>query len=240
MTSSTSRPALVLHGGGGPFTVASLANHLTGMNFDVTAPTHPGWNGTARAESISTVADLATLYLDYLAEHDLRDVLVVGSSLGGWIGADMAARDTDHRISALVLIDAVGIEAPGAPIRDFFGLDARGVAEYAWHDSERYYVDPTTLPAAQQAAQRGNMATMASLTANGMIDPTLLGRLAQIAVPTLVIWGESDRIVTPAYGAAFADAIADARLTIIDEAGHLPHLEQPESTFAALDAFLAA
>ena len=55
-------------------------------------PTHPGWNGTARPDWLTGIDDIAVAYLGYLEENDLRDLLVVGSSLGGWIGAEMAAR----------------------------------------------------------------------------------------------------------------------------------------------------
>jgi len=72
-----------------------------------------------------------------------------------------------------------------------------------------------------------------------MHDPALAGRLAAITVPTLVLWGEADRIATPGYGRAFAAAIPGARFEIVERAGHLPQLEQPEATFAAIDEFLA-
>jgi pimeloyl-ACP methyl ester carboxylesterase len=238
---ATARPALILHGGGGPFTVASIATQLgtlPGINQTIT-PTHPGWNGTPLPADITSIVDLTTLYLEYLEANDLHDVLLVGSSLGGWIAADMASRDTAGRIGRLVLIDATGIEVPDEPMIDFFALDARGVAEFAWHDSERFYVDPATVPAEQQAAQRANMTTMAALAGDPyMHDPSLFGRLGDITVPTLLVWGDSDRIVTPAYGAAFAAAIPDARLAVIEKAGHLPHLEQPEATFAVIEEFL--
>src|SRR6476659_1170952 len=106
------RPALVLHGGGGPFTVAAIADHLT-ETMHVVTPTHPGWNGTPRPDSISSIDDIALAYLGYLQDHDLRDVLVVGSSLGGWIAAEMAAHDDAGRISGLVLLDAVGVDVDG-------------------------------------------------------------------------------------------------------------------------------
>src|SRR6476469_7256620 len=101
------RPALVLHGGGGPFTVAGIAGHLAETMRAIT-PTHPGWNGTPRPESLSGIDDIALAYQGYLGDNDLSDVLVVGSSLGGWIGAEMAVRDDAGRISGLILIDAVG------------------------------------------------------------------------------------------------------------------------------------
>ena len=226
--------ALVLHGGGGPRTVQGIADHLAPF-MDVILPTHPGWDGIDRPATINGVDDLAALYLDLLAERDLTDVLVIGSSLGGWTAAEMAVRDS-RRIGKLVLIDAVGITVEGEPMADFFALDPRGVAEYAWHDSERYYVDPATMPQAQLEMQQANRATMLAIAAD-MHNPTLAGRLSEVRVPTLVIWGESDRIVTPGYGRAYADAFANAEFQVVTEAGHLPQLEQPAATFALLDAF---
>ena len=235
--SGEGRPVLILHGGGGPFTVAGIAEHVA-QTVHAIAPTHPGWNGTDRPEQIQSIADLAATYRDYLSQRDLSDVLVIGSSLGGWTAMELALL-TD-RVSALVLIDSVGVELPGAPIRDFFGLDARGVAEYSFHDSEKFYRDPATIPAEQAAVQRANMATMRVLAGDPyMHDPTLLGRLDQLRVPTLVIWGESDRIVTPAYGEALSKAIPGATFEVIDEAGHLPQLEQPAKTFELIDGALS-
>jgi pimeloyl-ACP methyl ester carboxylesterase len=233
------RPALVLHGGGGPATVAPIAEHLAG-SMHALLPTHPGWDGTPRPDSIESIADLAGLYLHLLAERDLTGVLVVGSSLGGWIGAEMAVRDGGARISQLVLIDAVGIDVPDEPMTDFFGLDPRGVAKHAFHDSERFYVDPATVPPEQAAVMQANMATMRALAGDPyMHDPELEPKLAAVTVPALLLWGESDRICTPAYGQAYARAFADARFDVIAEAGHLPQLEQPAATFATIDSFIA-
>jgi pimeloyl-ACP methyl ester carboxylesterase len=234
------RPALVLHGGGGPATVAGIAAHLAEA-VRVLMPTHPGWDGTERPERLRTMAGLADAYLHLLSGQDLRHVLVVGSSIGGWLAAEMATRDVERRITGLVLVDAVGVYVEGEPIRDFFALDARGVAEYSFHDADRFYVDPATVPAEQAARQRANLATLRALAGDPyMHDPDLLGRLGAVDVPALVIWGDSDRIVTPAYGRALAGALRDARLSVIAGAGHLPHLEQPGAMFEVLDAFVAA
>jgi len=231
------RTVLVLHGGGGPFTVAGLADHLAETHHTIT-PTHPGWAGTPRPEWLTGVDDLALAYLHHLQDRKLRDVVVVGSSLGGWTAAEMAVRDTAGVIAGIVILDAVGIDVPAEPIRDFFALDAKGIAEYAWHDSARYYVDPATVPAGQLAARQADMATLRAV-AGDMYDPRLRPRLARVTAPALLLWGESDRIATPAYGAAYAESFGgDARFEVIPEAGHLPHIEQPEATFALLDGFL--
>ncbi|MER5714165.1 alpha/beta hydrolase [Streptomyces sp. NPDC002132] len=234
---TSGRPVLVLHGGGGPATVAPIAEHFS-ATAPTLLPTHPGWNGTPRPGDCATVADLAVAYLRLLRDRRLTDVLVVGSSLGGWIAAELAAADTDGLISGLVLMNAVGIEVDGEPIRDLFALDARGVAEYAYHDSDRFYVDPESVPAERLAVIRANMAALRVFSGGpAMSDPTLRPRLATVTVPTLVLWGESDRIATPAYGKEYAASLADAHFEVVPEAGHLPHLEQPARTFALLDAF---
>ena len=62
-----------------------------------------------------------------------------------------------------------------------------------------------------------------------MQDPTLLGRLATVTVPTLVVWGEADRIGDLDYGRAYAAAIPGARFEVVARAGHLPQLENPEA-----------
>lgn len=230
-------PVLLLHGGGGPATVAGLGAHLARTGHVLT-PTHPGWDGTPRPDSCAGVGDLAVAYLELLKERGLRDVLVVGSSLGGWIGAEMAVRDTAGLITGLVLIDAAGVLVEDEPMTDFFTLDARGVAEHSFHDPDRFYVDPAVLPVEQLAARRANMATMRVIAGDPyMHNPGLLARLADVRVPALVLWGESDRVFTPGYGAAYAAAFADARFEVIPKAGHLPQIEQPEATFAAIDAY---
>jgi pimeloyl-ACP methyl ester carboxylesterase len=186
---------------------------------------------------LSTIPDLARVYVQMLKEQGFHDVLVIGSSIGGWIACEMALYDKAHLLTGLAVIDGTGVEIEGQPIRDFYALDARGVAEYSYHDPDRFYIDPATVPPEQAARQRANMATMRVFAGDLMYDPTLLTRLGQIQIPTLVLWGDSDRIVTPAYGQAFAASIPNARFTTVTDAGHLPHFEQPQATFDALDAF---
>jgi pimeloyl-ACP methyl ester carboxylesterase len=234
------RTVLVLHGGGGPGTVQGIAAHLAGRGgMRVVLPTHPGWNGTERPDWFTGVDDLAIAYLQWLKDEGHRDVLVVGSSLGGWTGAEMAFRDDGAVIGSLVLVNSAGVAVPGEPIRDVFALDPREMSTYSFHDPARFAVDPAALTEDRIAAQKANMATMRTLCGDPyMHDPKLLNRLGRVRIPTLVLWGESDRIVSPAYGRALAAAFPNGRFETIAEAGHLPHIEQPAATFAALDAYL--
>jgi pimeloyl-ACP methyl ester carboxylesterase len=238
----TARTALVLHGGGGPQTVAPIVAHLA-STMHVIAPTHPGWNGSPRSDGITSVADLASAYLAQLVDHGEHDVAVIGSSLGGWIALEMAIQSaSDQRwagvIGAVIDIDGVGAVVEGEPIADFFALDARGLAEAAWHDPERGYMDPSTFSPEQRAIQLSNGEAMAGIAGRSMSDATLLDRLGAIATPTLVVFGESDRIVTPAFGRSVARAIPGATFAEVAAAGHLPHLEAPEATWQIIDRFL--
>ena len=230
------RAALVLHGGGGPQTVAPIVAHLA-QTMRVLAPTVPGWNGAPRPAWLTRVGQLGELFADLLAREALRDVLVVGSSIGGWIACEVALHAPRGVVGKIVAIDSTGIDVPEAPMADFFALDPRGIAEHSFHDPARFFVDPATLPPEQIAMRRANMQTLRVFAAD---DHTLAPRLGALATPALVLWGESDRVVTPAYGRALARAIPAARFELIAKAGHLPQLEQPAATFAAIDAFAAA
>jgi pimeloyl-ACP methyl ester carboxylesterase len=71
-----------------------------------------------------------------------------------------------------------------------------------------------------------------------MHNPKLKHRLHRIKVPTLLVWGENDGLVTPDYGRAYSELIPGTRLAIIPEAGHFPHIEQPHAFLKALNAFV--
>jgi pimeloyl-ACP methyl ester carboxylesterase len=234
------RNVLVLHGGGGPGTVASLAGHLR-ERANVLAPTLPGWNGTPRPAEITNVAALAAHYLRFLEAEGVKDAVVVGSSLGGWLGAELALQDTAGRIAGLVMINAAGVDIPGHPIRNITGLTPPELAKIAFHDPSKFGAGAPPPTPESIAVMRGNQATLMTLAGEPyMHDPSLLARLSGVRLPTLVIWGESDGVVTANYGRAYAAAIPNARFELVREAGHLPHLEQPAETFRLVDAFLAA
>ncbi|MFJ3667212.1 alpha/beta fold hydrolase [Streptomyces sp. NPDC090106] len=127
--------------------------------------------------------------------------------------------------------DPVGSHVNQEPVQDFSALDARGVAEHAYHDPGRFSVDPAPFPAERVATVQGNMrALRRSSGGPAMSGPCLRERLASVTVPALVLWGESDLIATPAYGEHYAAAFPNARSELIPQAGHLPHLEQSPPT----------
>jgi pimeloyl-ACP methyl ester carboxylesterase len=230
-------PFLLLHGGGGPLTVNGFADLLAAQRpARVITPTHPGFGGTPRPDWLATVPGLAALYIALLAELGLRDVTVIGNSIGGWIAAEMALLDTS-RISGFVLVDAVAIAVPGHPIADFFSLTPRQVAELSYHDPDRFGIDPSKLAPEALKVMAGNRATLAVYGGTSMNDAGLAQRLAGITTPTLVVWGDSDRIADADYGRAFANSIPAARFQLLRDAGHLPQIEAPGQLLDAIWAF---
>lgn len=223
------RPVLVLHGGGGPASVAGIVDHFATTS-RVLVPTHPGWEGTPRPDWFSGVDDLAIAYLDLLDDRDLREVLVLGSSFGGWVAAEMAVRDRGQRIGRLVLMDALGPEIPGHAVHSP-GPGGPGPRPSQAHE------DP---PTQRVGPSPEALAALHAYTGRSLGDPKLLRRLARVRLPALLVWGENDPVVSPDFGRAYAAALADARFELIPGAGHIPTREAPDATFAAIDAFLAA
>ncbi|MFG3104374.1 alpha/beta fold hydrolase [Streptomyces sp. NPDC048182] len=224
----TGRPVLLLHGGGGPATVEPWARRLAASrDARVVTPVHPGFDGTLRPQSLTSVAGLAALYAGLLERLDLRDVTVVGNSVGGWIAAELAVL-APGRAGRYVVVDGVGARVPGHPVADFFSLTPAEVADLAYADPAAHFVHPDALPPAAREALPGNRAALELYAGRAMSDDTLLDRLARVTDPALVVWGEADRVVTPAYGRAFAEAIPGAAYALIPDAGHLPQIERPE------------
>jgi pimeloyl-ACP methyl ester carboxylesterase len=228
------RPLVFLHGGhpsGRLDPQARIVEALAGR-FRIVAPTHPGLGTAAAPPQLTTVDDLAYLYLDLFAALNLRDAVLIGASLGGWIAAEIAVKTTEH-LSHLVLLDSVGIkvgEREARDIADIYAITDRELSEIAYSDPQRMARDPKSLPEEELILMaRSREATARYAWWPYMHNPKLKGRLHRIHIPTLVLWGEADRIVKPEYGRAYAAAIPGARFALVENAGHFPHLEQPNA-----------
>src|SRR3954471_6001201 len=223
------RPFLLLHGGGGVATMAGFADLLAERTHSrVLLPTHPGFGGTPKAESLTDVKALARTYVALLEELELTDVTVVGNSFGGWLAAEIALQKSP-RVSGAVIIDGIGIEVDGHPPTDVSGLSPTELRAHSFHDPSKAPVPPGggTGPSPDVLALIG-------YTGPTMADPTLADRLGALDVPVHVIWGESDGIVDPDYGKAYAAAIPFSTFTLLPRTGHLPQVETPEELLGAL------
>jgi pimeloyl-ACP methyl ester carboxylesterase len=236
------RPVVFLHGAGGHTGWMAFLDALA-RGFAVFAPEHPGFGRSDDPPWLDEVTDLAYFHLDLLQALGLDRVHLIGTSLGGWVAAEMAVRNT-ARLASLTLVGAVGIAVNDATIPDIFRMPDD-------ENLRRYYADP------QRAARRSadlaraladpaamaivakNRATVTRLAYRSRFhNPELKKWLHRIDVPTLLIWGEADRIVPPAFGAAYRALIPGARLVVLPDAGHAPFEERQDEFLAALYAHI--
>ena len=228
---------LMLHGSGGS------PRFLPGMQmlaekFDVVIPQAPGFGGGEAPPWLERISDLANFYLELIDELDLRDIHLLGLSLGGWVAAELAVRDAS-RLRSLTLMDAPGIHVPGVARLDPLELDEEAAVRAVYFDPKN--ADDAVARAftpANEPIRRANQRTVAKLVRESRWhDPQLQRWLHRIRIPTLVLWGEGDRLFPPAYGEAWQKAIPGARLVVLPRAGHLPIQEQPQAFAAAVAQF---
>lgn len=233
-------PLLYFHGAGGagiwlPF-FDLLAQHFT-----VLAPVHPGFAGSEGYDDIDTIHDLVFHYIEFIEKLRLERPAVVGSSLGGWLAAELAVHHPE-RVGKLVLIDACGINVEGALIADFFAASPPELRRLVFHDPESELAK-TAVPDMPSPEQLDGILrarqTAARIGWNPfMYDPKLRGRLYRIGAPTLIVWGDDDRVVPLAHGKAYQAGIAKSRLAMIEKSGHAPVLENPAQTARVITEFL--
>ena len=207
----------------------------------IIAPSSPGFGRSPRPEGFETVYDLVHLYLELLESLPEEKVSLVGFSFGGWLAAEIAVT-CGHRLDKLVLVDALGIkisdrETPD--ILDVFNTHPREVLKRRWHDPAKAAPDFDTMSDEDIVLHARNREALCRYGWHPyMYNPRLKRWLARIKVPTLVLWGAEDGIVTPSYGRAYRALIPGARFALIEQAGHHPELEQPEAFVDHLLGFL--
>jgi pimeloyl-ACP methyl ester carboxylesterase len=209
--------------------------------FEVFVPIHPGFAGSEdHFEEFEEMEDLVFHYLDLCEAIGLRRPVVAGASFGGWIAAEWAIRYSDS-LSKLILIDALGLRVDGVLAVDILSLDAAAMRQ-------TLFLDPTsslalgTIPDMPKAeAIVSTILARRALARFGWQfpdNPRLTRYLYRVKVPTLILWGERDGFVSVAHGQAYHDGIAGSELVVVPNAGHLPHIESPETCAQTMLEFL--
>jgi pimeloyl-ACP methyl ester carboxylesterase len=224
----TGAPVLVLHHDVGsperlPFYDA-LARHFT-----VLVPSHPGYDKSERPAWLRNVRDVAAVYQWLLAASDLADVSLVGLGFGGWIAAEMASL-APRAFRRLVLVGAMGIKPERGEIADqalvsYIDYVKLGFADLGAY--ERVYgAEPSTETLEQWDLNREM--TFRIAWKPYMYNPTLPHLLGGVATPSLIVWGRDDRVVPLECGERFAKALPNARLHVVERAGHFVEMERPD------------
>jgi len=233
------QPLVFLHGAGGHTGWMAFLEELS-QRFAVYAPEHPGFGQSDDPPWLDGVGDLAYFYLDFLKALGLERVHLVGTSLGGWIAAEMAVRDT-ARLASLTLVGAVGITAQGETIPDIFRMPVEENLRRFYADQERAARRVGDVAKADMRLVAKNQATVTRLAYRPRFyNPDLSKWLHRVDVPTLLIWGAEDGLVPPKFGEAYRSLLPGAKLTVLPAAGHAPFDEQREAFLAAFSEFIAA
>lgn len=231
-------PLLFLHGANGARQWLPFMDVLA-EDYDVIVPEHPGYGASETPEWLDNVGDLAYFYFDLFDHFGLEGVNLVGTSLGGWIAAEMAVRN-DAGLNRLVLVAPAGIHVKGVRKTDSFMLSPEAQIEHLFHDPGLVEKAKSHTPSEdEQMMIMKNRLTTAKLGWQPrMYNPHLYKWLHRIGTPTLIIWGENDRLLPPAYGPAYRDLIPGARLETIADCGHLPHVEQTDAYVGLIRGFI--
>ena len=203
----------------------------------VIAPHHPGFDGSTPPAGFCRVSDLAYLYLDLLERLDLRDVLIVGSSLGGWIALEMAVRSLE-RISGLLLIAPLGVKFSDRVTREFADLQAMqeaAASEALFHDPTRFGPHYASMDSDAMTRIVIERQYLAHYAWRPYLHNPGLGRwLHRVRCPVRILAGQSDSYVSPDNAPALAAHLPAGSCERIACAGHYPQIEQPESTLEAV------
>jgi pimeloyl-ACP methyl ester carboxylesterase len=231
------RPIVLLHGMQTVPPDSRFLGHLAGMGA-VVAPSLPGFGHSPRPPGFDTIYDLVHLLRAVIESLPGNDpVTLIGLSFGGWLAAELAAT-RPSRIERLVLIDPVGIrisdrETPD--ILDIFNHSPAVTRQAEWHDPDRNAPDFDAMEDDELVVHARNRDALCLYAWHPYLhNPQLPRWLGRIDVPTLVLWGESDGIVLPAYGRAYAGLIPGAQFETIEAAAHHPDIEQPDATAQAV------
>jgi len=216
-------PLVFLHGGGGIGIWLPCMARLA-KKFDVIVPEHPGFGASDTPDWLDNIGDLANFYLDFLEQLDLRQIHLVGSSLGGW------------------LVGAAGIHVNGVEQVDtFLSSEERRIRDLFYNQElAEAVLAGTERPDVEDTVLKNRMITAKLSWQPRGYDPNLRKWLHRIKVPTLLIWGAQDRLLPQDYAFAYQQLIPGSKAVVLPECGHLPHVEKGEEFAAELERFVDA
>ena len=223
-------PLLFLHGANGLPVWGPMFDELA-KPFEVLVPEHPGFGLSDNPPWLRNVSDLAMYYLDFLDGLGPYEVHLVGHSLGGWTAAELAVRNC-ARLKSLSLLAPAGIRVKGIPSGDNFIWGPEEAVRSVYHDqaiADRILAMPISDEQADIMLTNRYAATKFGWEPRWH-NPALERWLHRISVPTLVLWGQNDKLFPSDYAARWGERIKGARVEIIPECGHVPIVEKAERT----------
>jgi pimeloyl-ACP methyl ester carboxylesterase len=236
LTAGSGEPLMFLHGAG---TWHGFDFALPwASRYRVMIPFHPGWGESGDAPEMTTPDDYALHYLELIDQLGLDKVNLVGLSMGGRFAATFTIHHR-RRVRKLVLICPAGLVVPEHPMADLSNVPREEIPKWLVND---FSVLARHLPASPSAeflaAGARDGASFGRMMQAGLVGPWLERWLHRVNVPTLIVWGDKDRLLPPGQAQAWQRLISGSRVLMVPGAGHLVPDERPESV-EEIAAFLA-
>ncbi len=237
-------PLLILHGELGHQGWLRWHDDLA-QDYTLYIPSHPGFGATERQEWIMNMRDLAGWYLEAIDDLGIHKANLMGFSLGGWLAAEMATMSPDT-FNKLTLVSPAGVRPPSGEIYDMFLAVAKEFLTAGFYDTSKTpefldvcpdEVSPELSEAWETAREEACRLTWRPYMHYPGL-PNLMRRLKRL--PTQIIWGREDEIIPASASQVFHDSIPGSRLTVLDDCGHNPQLEQTDKFVALVKDFLAS
>lgn len=242
--------SLVKGGSGDPILVLPRDNghpprhdflDLLGAEFSVYYPWLPGFHGGQPEawEWLANVRDVAVVQRQLAGALGLDRYSLVGLGFGGWVAAEMATMGSDH-LDALVLVAPMGVQPVNDYIIDQFLISTEAYARAGFAEAATFEAIYGDEPGFDQLESWETDREMTSRVAwkPYMYNPTLPRLLAGVSTPSLLVWGDADKVVPPECGDLYRAALPNATLDVFRGCGHAVDLEQPAALAAKVVSFI--
>jgi pimeloyl-ACP methyl ester carboxylesterase len=230
LTAGKGEPLLFLHGAG-TFHGFDFAKPWA-EQFRVLIPFHPGFGESDDDPGMTELQDYVMHYLELLDALGIDKVNLVGFSLGGFLAAKFAMQH-GHRVRRLALISPAGLRDKAHPMIDVLGTPPELLPAMLVSNFEVIKKHLPTQPDLNFMADRYREATtVARLLWERPWDPKLPRYLHRVKMPTLIVWGDEDKLIPVQQAETWRKFIPSADVKVFRGAGHLVLDEKPEAVQA--------
>lgn len=200
-------------------------------------PFHPGFGPSADDATVDSIHDYRRHYLDVFDQLGIEELSLIGQSMGGWLAANFAA-DHPERVRRLVLAAPLGLRVREHPTVDIFSIPDEELFGYLTADPSVFDGHVPMPPTPEWLADRYREATSAArLLWAAPYDLKLHRWLHRVTMPTLLVWGDQDKIVPVQQADVWAELIQGASVNVLPGVGHLLFDESREA-IDAVDGFV--
>ena len=225
-TAGKGEPLVVFHGAG---TVDGFdfAEPWT-EKYRVIVPYHPGFGESGDDTTFTDIHDYVMHYLELFDGLKVDTMTIVGLSMGGYLAAKFAS-EHGYRVKKLVLIAPYGMNVPEHPTLDLIAVPGEELVPMLVSNFESFKKRLPEKPDAEFIGARYREATsFARLFWEHPTDPKFPRYLHRVKMPTLIVWGEEDRLIPVQQAQVWRKHIPNSEVMIVKGAGHIVQADKPE------------